>query len=65
MAGVELKAVMELMRHKTVEMTLRYAHLSPGHKKNAVDVLAKRIVTIWSQEPKVQEKQSEPVLLTR
>ena len=26
---------------KTIEMTLRYAHLSPAHKKSAVDGLEK------------------------
>jgi hypothetical protein len=27
------------MRHKTIEMTLRYAHLSPEHKKSAIAAL--------------------------
>ena len=39
MAGVDLKTVMEIMRHKSIEMTMRYAHLSPEHKKSAVDAL--------------------------
>jgi len=30
-------------------MTLRYAHLSPDHKKLALDVLSKGLVTNWSQ----------------
>ncbi|MDR3714366.1 MAG: site-specific integrase [Puia sp.] len=41
MAGVPLKTVQELMGHKTIAMTARYAHLSPGHKKEAL----KRLVT--------------------
>jgi len=50
MAGVDLKTVQELLGHKSFEMTLRYAHLSPDHKKAALDVLCKRLVTNWSQK---------------
>lgn len=39
MAGVDLKTVQELMGHKTIGMTARYAHLAPGHLKNAVNRL--------------------------
>ena len=31
MAGVDLKTVQELMGHKTIAMTARYAHLAPTH----------------------------------
>ncbi|MBI2059541.1 MAG: site-specific integrase [Nitrospirae bacterium] len=40
MAGVDLTTVKELMGHRTIEMTLRYAHLSPSHKQSAVERLA-------------------------
>jgi integrase len=36
MKGVDLKTVQELMGHKTLAMTLRYAHLSPAHQLEAV-----------------------------
>ncbi|HEC64360.1 MAG TPA: site-specific integrase [bacterium] len=48
MAGVDLRTVQELLGHKSFEMTLRYAHLSPEHKKAALDVLGKRMARIWA-----------------
>lgn len=39
MRGVDLTTVKELMGHKHIHMTLRYAHLSPGHKHSAIAVL--------------------------
>jgi integrase len=36
MAGVDLPTVKELMGHKHITMTLRYAHLSSDHKQAAV-----------------------------
>jgi site-specific recombinase XerD len=39
MAGVDLPTVKEILRHKSFEMTLRYAHLSGDHKKAAVNAL--------------------------
>ena len=39
MKGVPLKAVHELMGYATIEMTLRYAHLSPEVGRGAVQLL--------------------------
>jgi integrase len=39
MRGVPLKAVQELMGHATIEMTMRYAHLSPHVPRDAVKLL--------------------------
>jgi hypothetical protein len=40
MAGVDLRAVAELIGHKTIQMTMRYAHLAPAHTLAAVERLA-------------------------
>lgn len=37
--GVDLTTVKELMGHKHINITLRYTHLSPGHKHSAIAVL--------------------------
>lgn len=39
MAGKGLVAVQQLMGHKTIQMTLRYAHLAPAHLEDAVESL--------------------------
>jgi integrase len=39
MAGVDLTTVSRLLGHKSLKMTLRYAHLAPAHLKNAVNIL--------------------------
>jgi site-specific recombinase XerD len=36
MAGVDVRSVKELLGHKTLAMTMRYAHLAPDHKIKAV-----------------------------
>jgi site-specific recombinase XerD len=41
MAGVDLNTVRELLGHKSIAMTLRYAHLAPEHKAAAVESLVK------------------------
>jgi site-specific recombinase XerD len=39
MAGVDLRTVRQLMGHKTLQMTVRYAHLAPEHQLAAVERL--------------------------
>jgi integrase len=55
MAGVDLKTVQELLGHKRIEMTLRYAHLSPFHKRRGVDILCKHYEEREESIPKVSQ----------
>jgi site-specific recombinase XerD len=46
MAGVDLRTVGELLGHKSLSMTMRYAHLAPAHNAAAVD----RLVSVSETE---------------
>jgi site-specific recombinase XerD len=48
MNAVDLRTVQELMGHKTISMTCRYAHLAASHKLAAVERLVEQ--TVASQE---------------
>jgi integrase len=53
--GVELNDVRELLGHKNMSMTFRYAHLSPKHKTRVINILDR----VMSQNPpqsQIQEK---------
>jgi integrase len=39
MRGAPLKAIQELLGHSTIDMTMRYAHLSPDARRDAVRLL--------------------------
>jgi hypothetical protein len=41
MASVDLTSRRELLGHKSLAMTIRYAHLAPGHKRRAINMLDK------------------------
>jgi integrase len=52
MAGVDIRTVAELLGHKTLAMTMRYAHLAPDHQLAAVEKLeATATKTATSAEP--------------
>jgi len=42
MSGIDLTTVMHLMGHKSIKMTLRYAHLAPSHKVKAVAAIEEK-----------------------
>ena len=48
-AEVPIKAVQELLGHSTIEMTMRYAHLSPDARREAVQLLDVReaVTLVW------------------
>lgn len=41
MAGVDIRSVQELLGHKSIVMTMRYAHLSPAHQQANAERLAR------------------------
>ena len=59
MAGVDLRTVAELMGHKKIQMTMRYAHLAPSHKLDAVGKLS-----AFNARERRRQKADEPVILT-
>jgi hypothetical protein len=49
MRGAPIKAVQELLGHSTIEMSMRYAHLSPDARRDAVRLLdlKERVTLCW------------------
>ncbi len=39
MGGVDIRTVQEMLGHKDIRMTMRYAHLAPDHMRRAVAIL--------------------------
>lgn len=58
MNGVDLNTVRELLGHKSLEMTIRYSHLSPDYKHRAVANLSRQMDTFWTPE---RNKETEEV----
>lgn len=52
MRGAPLKAVQELLGHATIEMTMRYAHLSPDVRQKAAELLDSSSGTWTAHEKK-------------
>ncbi len=64
MRGMTLKAVMELLGHSDIKMTMRYSHLAPGHLEDAVNALndlgKKGDGKLLGNSPQKAEKVSNP-----
>ena len=43
MAGVDLRTVVQILGHRTLQMTMSYAHLAPGHLQDAAQRLGNHI----------------------
>jgi integrase len=56
MAGVDIRTIAQLMGHGTLQMSMRYAHLSPDHNQAAVDRL---VVFERKRTPKRTPKNTE------
>ena len=61
---MNLRTLLELMGHSTIAMTMRYAHLAPGQKQEAVDMLvgwsSKNVPDTKSDTGKNRNKQNAP-----
>ncbi len=55
MSGIDLYTLQTLMRHRSPQMTMRYAHLSPTHQREAV-----RLLDRWSKRHQGSPKKAEP-----
>lgn len=45
MAGVDLATVKELLGHRDIRTTLRYAHLAQDHKREAIARIGKLVMS--------------------
>jgi len=57
MRGLDLVTIMEILGHSTIKMTMRYAHLSPVHKRESMEIFCSAMDTIWT--PSVKEGHSQ------
>jgi integrase len=51
MAGVNLRAVQDALGHKSIAMTVRYSHLSPGYQLDVLERLVPGAPAAYSAEP--------------
>jgi site-specific recombinase XerD len=59
MEGVDIMTVKELMGHKDLTMTLRYAHLAPNHKTKAILILD-RIMSLNPPQAEIRKMAVAP-----
>lgn len=63
MAGVDLVSVKEILGHRDIETTMRYAHLAPGHLRQAVNrgSLTGTVTKTVTKEEEKPEEMMQPV----
>lgn len=63
MAGVDLVSVKEILGHRDIQTTLRYAHLAPGHLREAVNrgSLAGTVTKTVSTKEEERENDKQPL----
>jgi len=57
MKGIDIRSVQELAGHKTIQMTMRYAHLAPDHLREAAE---KAVAPVESATKSATGDQAEP-----
>ena len=62
MAGVDLMSIKQILGHKTIQMTLRYSHLSPGHLRNAVAAIDRALTSLSDPTSQFTSQSSESSL---
>jgi integrase len=60
MSGVDLATAKEILGHRDISMTMRYAHLAPDHKRKALETLG-AIFSIGTSVGTTTEKQEKEV----
>jgi integrase len=55
MLGMDMKAIADLMGHKTIQMTMRYSHPTSEYKRKAVELLDRTVIKTDTPE-KLEEK---------
>ncbi len=63
MAGVDLVSVKEILGHRDIQTTLRYAHLAPGHLRDAVNrgSLSETVTKNVTSQEREREKEMQPI----
>lgn len=57
MAGVDITTAKELLGHRDIQTTWRYAHLSKDHKRNTIARLGKLVMNDIYKDTKPAEKE--------
>ena len=61
MAGIPIRTIQQLMGHEGIDMTLKYAHLSEGHQREAMDKLEHQLQRFRNTQGCSQESSSRSV----